>query len=120
MRSLALIAAPVGPCSTLRNATQSLAPAPTAVARSLHFLSAMARPPRLPPMPAGTLVTKKLIIELALPPPAPSAPPPGLASAAPSLGAPPSALAPPSILPPPPPSSLPPVPPLPPVPVPPL
>src|SRR5690348_791249 len=89
-----------GPAAVLRYAFQVREPAPTAAARVWHFMSAPARPPRLPPSPAGTLVTKKLIVP---PPPSPGAAPP-------SVPAGPSALAPASGPPDPP---LPPEPPLP-------
>src|SRR4051812_23202019 len=54
MRSFAFV--PV----TLRKAAHLWSPACTAVARSWHFLSAPSRPPRLPPVPAGVLVTKNV------------------------------------------------------------
>src|ERR1700730_13922716 len=62
MRSRAFTAGLAGRAWVLREAGQVRLPAPTAVASVWQCASAPASPPRLPPSPTGTLVTKKFII----------------------------------------------------------
>src|SRR3954467_12486860 len=61
MRSLALIDGwPAEPFSLMK-ACQVLLPRPAAVASTWQWRSAPSSPPRLPPLPGPTLVTKKLM-----------------------------------------------------------
>src|ERR1700729_2590099 len=62
MRSRAFSAGWPGRACVLKEACQVRFPAPTAVASTWQCASAPASPPRLPPSPIGSLVTKKFII----------------------------------------------------------
>src|ERR1700733_4971026 len=62
MRSRAFTAGWPGRDCVLRWACQVRFPAPTAVASTWQCASAPANPPRLPPSPMGSLVTKKFIV----------------------------------------------------------
>src|SRR6516164_5016217 len=61
IRSRALTAGTPGRAWVERYARQVLPPPPTAAASPWQWASAPASPPRSPPLPIGTLVTKKLI-----------------------------------------------------------
>jgi hypothetical protein len=62
MRSRAFTAGWPGRACVLKYACQVRFPAPTAAASVWQCASAPANPPRLPPSPIGSLVTKKFII----------------------------------------------------------
>src|SRR5205814_10614744 len=62
MRSRAFTAGLPGRAGVLKYACHVRLPAPTAAASVWQCASAPANPPRLPPSPTGSLVTKKFII----------------------------------------------------------
>src|SRR5688572_19353095 len=67
IRSRAFTAGVVGVAVVLRYARQVWSPDPSAFASAWQWPSAPARPPRSPPRPSPTLVTKNVVTDLAPP-----------------------------------------------------